>query len=278
MQSGFYDVTGGMVTQFNRLDMISNNLANVNTNGYKQKNAVFGDYLRLAQNMRDELPLPDNTVEAARFVNRSLNRVPRMVEEYTDFSQGPIRQTGNPLDFALSKESLFFAVQTPDGIRLTRDGSFKLNDKGELVTKEGYPVLSRDYFKNGQPIVIPDNTLKITVDKDGRIEALDQTAIDAPVQVDELMVVSVDDLRALRSVGDNLFDMPGKDLRQEIDVVANSGAVRQFMLEKSNVNPVIEMTELIETNRLVEMYQKVINAQMDDMNMDAINKLASLRV
>ena len=277
MQSGFYTVTGGMVTQFHRLDMISHNLANSRTNGYKQKNAVFGDYMRLAQDRRDELPLPNQTKEAAKFLNRSINRVPRMVEEYTDFGTGPMVQTGNPLDLALSRDNLFFAVETPAGVRLTRDGAFKLNEKGELVTKEGYKVLSQNYFKNGQSIRIPETALKVTIDSDGRIEVLEQTAMDAPQLLDELMVVSVDDLRDLRAEGDNYFEMPGKDLAKELNVVANSGAVRQYMIEKSNVNPVREMTELIETNRLVEMYQKVINAQMDDMNMDAINKLASLR-
>ena len=277
MQSGYYDVAGGMVTQFNRLDMISQNLANVRTGGYKQKNAIFGDYLRLAQERRDELPLPNQTREAARFVNRTVNRVPRMVEEYTDFSMGPMKRTDNPLDLALSQKNLFFAVETPSGIRLTRNGAFNLNEKGELVTKEGYKVLSSSYFKNGQGVTIPETALKVTVDRDGKVEILEQTAMDAPQQSDALMIVSVDNPQDLKAEGDNLFVMPGKDLAKEMRPVQSSGAVRQFTLEMSNVNPVSQMTELIETNRLVEMYQKVMRAQMDDMNQDAINKLASLK-
>ena len=277
MQSGYYDVAGGMVTQFNRLDMISQNLANVRTGGYKQKNAIFGDYLRLAQERRDDLPLPNQTREAARFVNRTVNRVPRMVEEYTDFSMGPMKRTDNPLDLALSQKNLFFAVETPSGIRLTRNGAFNLNEKGELVTKEGYKVLSSSYFKNGQGVTIPETALKVTVDRDGKVEILEQTAMDAPQQSDELMIVSVDNPQDLKAEGDNLFVMPGKDLAKEMRPVQSSGAVRQFTLEMSNVNPVSQMTELIETNRLVEMYQKVMRAQMDDMNQDAINKLASLK-
>jgi len=277
MQSGYYDVAGGMVTQFNRLDMISQNLANVRTGGYKQKNAIFGDYLRLAQERRDDLPLPNQTREAARFVNRTVNRVPRMVEEYTDFSMGPMKRTDNPLDLALSQKNLFFAVETPSGIRLTRNGAFNLNEKGELVTKEGYKVLSSSYFKNGQGVTIPETALKVTVDRDGKVEILEQTAMDAPQQSDELMIVSVDNPQDLKAEGENLFVMPGKDLAKEMRPVQSSGAVRQFTLEMSNVNPVSQMTELIETNRLVEMYQKVMRAQMDDMNQDAINKLASLK-
>ncbi|WP_457597435.1 flagellar hook-basal body protein [Hydrogenimonas sp.] len=277
MQNGFYTVTGGMVTQFNRLDMISENLANGRTNGYKEKRGVFGDYLRLAQNRREELPLPNQTKEAAKFLNRSVNRVPRMVEAYTDFTMGPIVETGNPLDLALGEKNLFFAVETPAGIRLTRDGAFKLDDEGELVTREGYKVLSKNYFQNRQAITIPYDAIDVSVGKDGRIEYLDKTAMEAPIYLDELMVVRVDNLQDLEAEGDNLFAMPGKKLEKEMRIVTDTDAVHQYMIEKSNVNPVREMTALIETNRLVEMYQKVMSAQMDDMNSDAINKLASVR-
>ncbi|WP_456452699.1 flagellar basal body rod C-terminal domain-containing protein, partial [Hydrogenimonas sp.] len=81
----------------------------------------------------------------------------------------------------------------------------------------------------------------------------------------------------LRAEGGNYFGMPGKDLEKEMNIVTDTNAVHQYMTENSNVNAVREMTALIETNRLVEMYQKAMNAQMDDMNNDAINKLASIR-
>ncbi|WP_456451389.1 flagellar hook-basal body protein [Hydrogenimonas sp.] len=277
MQNGFYTVTGGMVTQFNRLDMISENLANSRTNGYKQKNGIVGDFMRIYQDKRDELPLPNQTREAAKFLNRSINRVPRLVEEYTDFTMGPIVESGNPLDLALGEKNLFFAVETPGGIRLTRDGAFKINDKGELVTRDGFKVLSRNYFQSRQAITIPFDAINVSVGKDGRIEYLDKTAMDTPVYLDDLMVVRVDNLQDLRAEGDNYFAMPDKKLEEEMNVVTDTRAVYQYMVEKSNVNPIREMTALIETNRLVEMYQKAMNAQMDDMNNDAITKLASIR-
>ncbi|WP_353662746.1 flagellar hook-basal body protein [Hydrogenimonas sp. SS33] len=277
MQNGFYTVTGGMVTQFNRLDQISHNLANVRTNGFKQKNHIVGDFMGLYQQKRDELPLPNNTVEAAKFLNRSINRVPQVVEEYTDFKMGPVTHTGNPFDLALGEKNLFFAVETPAGIRLTRDGSFKLNDEGELVTKEGFKVLSQNWFQNHRAIRIPEDALSVHIGKSGRIEYLDQTAMEAPIYLDDLMVVRVDNLQDLKSEGDNLFAMPGKNLEREMHVATDTHQVYQYALEKSNVDPVREMTELIETNRLVEMYQKVMTTQMDDMNNDAINKLANVR-
>ncbi len=277
MQSGFYTVVGGMVTQFNRLDMISENLANVNTDGFKRRDAIIGDFMRIYQKRRDELPLANQTKEAAKFLNRSLNRVPRLVEKYIDFQMGPMMKTGNPLDLALGEKNLFFAVETPDGIRLTRNGAFLLDDEGRLVSKEGYKVLSRSYFQNHRAITIPENALKISISKGGRIEYLDQTAMESPIYVDDLMVVRVDDLQSLAPEADNYYTMPGKKMEQEMNIVSDTDAVHQFMLEKSNVNPVRQMTALIETNRLVEMYQKAMDAQMNEMNQEAVNKLASLR-
>lgn len=150
MQTGYYSATGGMVTQFNRLDVISNNLANLNTNAYKRDDVVVGDFLRLYQEARDELPLRNHTKEASQFLNRSMDRVPQIVEEYTDRSIGAMKQTGNPLDFALQKPDQFFAIETPNGIRYTRDGAFNVDAEGRLVTKEGFPVLPRDYFEGGE--------------------------------------------------------------------------------------------------------------------------------
>ncbi len=277
MQNGFYTVTGGMVTQFNRLDQISQNLANVRTNGYRQKNSVIGDFMRIFQEKRDELPLQNQTKEGAKFLNRTLNRAPRIVEEYTDFEMGPMAETGNPLDLALGEKNLFFAVETPSGIRLTRDGSFKINEDGEIVTRDGFKVLSQNYFQNRQAITVPFDALHIHIGKSGRIEYLDKTAMDTPVYLDDLMVVRVDNLQDLRAEGDNYFTMPGKVVEEEMNIVTETREIYQYMIEKSNVNPVREMTRLIETNRLVEMYQKAMTAQMDDMNNDAINKLASVR-
>ncbi|BDY11689.1 flagellar hook-basal body protein [Hydrogenimonas cancrithermarum] len=277
MQNGFYSVTGAMVTQFNRLDQISNNLANLNTPGYKSQNEVIGDFMRLFEEKRDELPLENRTKEAAQFLNRSLNRVPRIAEVYSDFKMGPMIKTGNPFDVALGEENLFFAVETPAGIRLTRDGAFKLNDDGELVTRDGFPVLSKSYFKNHQPIRIPPEALNVNIDPTGRIEYMDQTAFELPVYLDELMVVRMDDLQELKPEGDNYFGTEKGRLEEKMRIVGETMQVHQFMLEKSNVNPIREMTALIETNRLVEMYQKAMNTQMDDLNNDAINKLASIR-
>jgi flagellar basal-body rod protein FlgG len=278
MQNGYYNVTGAMVTQFNRLDQISNNLANLNTNGFKRDDQVIGDFMRLYQEKRDELPLNNHTKPAAKFLNRSLNRVPRIVERYKDFSLGSMVKTGNKLDLALGEKNLFFVIDTPNGYKLTKDGAFLLNENGEVVTKDGFKVLSKDYFKNNQALEIPSRAKDISIDKSGRILYLDQTDMGQLKYLNTIMVVKVDDIQNLKPIGDNMFDYDSNDgIENHITIVDKPVSVYQGMIEKSNVNPVREMSALIETNRLVEMYQKAMTTQMDDLNRDAITKLASVR-
>ncbi len=266
MQTGYYSATGGMVTQFNRLDMISNNLANLNTNGYKKDNVVIGDYLRVFQESRDELPLDNHTREGAKFLNRSIVRVPKVVEEYTDFGLGGFKATNNPFDISLKEDDKFFAVETPNGVRYTRDGAFTLNSNGELVTREGFLVLPTDYEMTKTAITIPENS-RITVDEDGKIYADE-------IEIASLQVAQFKDIKYLKKEGNNLFraELPA-DKRE----LSDSRAVIQGFVEKSNVNAVTEMTSLIEANRLVGMYQKAMDTQMNDLNSDAINKLANIK-
>jgi len=260
MINGYYDATGAMVTQFNRLNVISNNLANVNTAGFKQDDIIIGDFERLFSEKRDELPLENNTKEAAKFINRNLNKVPIVVEEYTDFNVGDIQKTGNPLDIALKEKNQFFAVQTPGGEKLTRAGNFNLDSEGYLVTKEGYKILD----DQNQPIKLSPNAT-ITVDKNAGIYQNNQ-------KIATLKIVKIDNLNTLKKVGDNMFDFI-----PDTALIDPKGSTLQGFLEKSNVNPIREMTNLIETNRLVEQYQKVMTTYMDDLNRDAIEKLANVR-
>ena len=270
MQTGYYASAAGMVTQFNRLDTIANNLANVNTTGFKQDNLVVGDYMRIYQEKRDELDNANNTKEGAAFINRTMTRAPQVVDSYTDQSVGTLQKTGNPLDFALTREGLFFAVKTPQGIRLTRDGSFTKNDEGMLVTKQGYEVLPEDYFKSKRGISFANEDNIIAVDKNGQISTnIPNTATLTPNK--KFFIAQPQNINGLKREGDNLYSF--NDVK-DILAVDESGAVSQGFVEKSNVNAVKMMTQMIETNRLVGMYQKAMTTQMDDMNRDAIEKLA----
>ncbi len=266
VQNGYYDVVGGMVTQFNKLDVISNNLANLNTTAFKKDETVVGDFKRIFQNAQDNMPIKDNTKEAAKFLNSSISGVPQIVEQYTKFTQNGMRNTGNDLDFALKSANAFFMVKTPSGIRLTQDGSFVVNNDGVLSTKEGYPVLPANYFTNSKLIKV-DTQKRFSLDKSGNIYANDDKA-------GKLFIATSDDIKSLQKEGSNLFKF--KDIK-DIHQTTQQDIVAQGFLETSNVNPVKEMVGLIEANRMVEMYQKVMSSHMNDLNTDAINKLASTR-
>lgn len=270
MQTGYYSSAAGMVTQFNRLDTLANNLANVNTVGFKEDNVIVGDFMRIFQEARDELPNANQTKEGAAFINRTMTKSPQVVDSYTDFSVGELTKTSNPLDFALSKDDLFFAVQTPQGIRFTRDGSFTLNEEGKLVNKQGYEVLSQDYQTADPTITFAQDDEVIKADKNGQL----YTSVPGSVTMvagQKLLVVQPDNIKNMQKDGDNLYKLENP---QEFSVVDTSGAVSQGFVEKSNVNAVKMMTQLIEANRLIGMYQKAMDTQMNDMNTDAIEKIA----
>lgn len=269
MQTGYYSAAAGMVTQFNRLDTIANNLANVNTSGFKQDNLIVGDFLRIYKEARDKLPNEDQSKDAAQFLNRTMTRAPQIVDEFTDYSLGNMQKTGNSLDFALSKEGLFFAVKTPEGIRLTRDGSFTIDEEGKLRTKQGYEVLSDDY-KNGGSITFNIKDSVIEADKNGKLYTNLPNSANL-TENSKLFIANPDNLALLKKEGNNLYKYEGIE---KMESLGESGALLQGFSEKSNVNAVKMMTQLIETNRLVGMYQKAMTTQMDDMNREAIDKIA----
>lgn len=273
MQTGYYAAAGGMVAQFNRMDTIASNLANVNTAGFKKDNLITGDFARMYKEARDELPLANQTKEAAQFLNRSLSRVPQITDAYTDFSLGAMQRTDNSFDFALGKENQFFVVNTPNGPRLTRDGHFTLSDDGRMVNKQGYEVMASDYFQAKVPLTFTPQQSDLLVDKNGRISTnIPDTNQFVPGR--QLMVVEPQNVRLLKKEGDNLY-IP--DSADPLTPLAESGGVMQGFVEKSNVNAVNEMVALVEANRLVGMYQKAMDSQMNDLNRDAIEKLGSTR-
>jgi flagellar basal-body rod protein FlgG len=268
MLNGYYQVTGAMVTQFNKLDVTTNNLANVNTSGFRKDSVVIGDFERLYQEQRDILPLENNTKEGAKFLNRTINRVPRIVENYTDFSTPNVKSTGNPLDFALNDGDLFFAVETPNGVRLTQQSSFVIDSDGSLSTKEGYKLLPDNFEQlSVKEIKIPQNGI-LKLDKSGRIFSNGD-------EVAKLFISRVDNTKMLDKEGDNLYNLP--NMENSVAPLGEGNFVKQGFKQMSNVNAVKEMVNLIEGSRLVEMYQKVMTSHMDELNREAITKLAAVR-
>lgn len=265
MNNGYYVATGAMVTQFNKLDVISNNLANVNTTAFKQDDVVIGDFERVFQEQRDNLAIKDHTKKAAKFLNRSIDRVPQISYEYTKFTQGGIKHTGNTLDFALKNSEAFFVIKTSNGLRLTQNGNFTLNNEGVLVTKQGHEVLPNSYRTSRQGNITFSYDDKVTTDKNGNIFVNNEA-------VGQFYIVTPSDIRNIQKQEDNLYKFKDED---DLDVLENDDVISQGYLETSNINTVKQMTELIQTSRLVDMYQKVMTTHMNDLNSDAINKLAT---
>lgn len=269
MQNGYYQATAGMVTQFNRLNVISNNLANVNTIGFKRDGVVIGDFERIFKEVHDELPLKNHTKDAAKFLNRTIDRTPQVAEQYVDFSAGGFKYSSNPLDFAIKREDSFFLVDTPYGVRLTKNGSFSLDEQGFIVTKEGYRVLPNNYdtLPVAQRGIQISEGQNLTADKNGNLYADNEP-------IGKFYIAQPREIRDLKKMGDNLYELANLDDMIDVD---EPNALMPGYVQMSNVNAVTEMVGLIETQRLTDMYQKVMMSHMTDLNQDAIEKLASSR-
>jgi len=266
MQNGYYQVSGAMVAQFNKLDVTTNNLANVNTSGFRRDGVVIGDFERIYQEKRDILPLSNHTKESSKFLNRTLNRTPRVVQKHIDFTTPSIKQTGNPLDLALNDGDLFFAVETSNGVRLTQQSSFVVNSDGVITTKDGYPLMSDNFRESAdREIKLPKDAV-VKVGKSGRVYSNGK-------EVAKLFISRVKNLKDISKEGDNLYNLP--KIEENIIPMNEGIFVLQGYKQMSNVNAVKEMVDLIEGSRMVEMYQKVMTSHMDDLNRDAITKLAA---
>lgn len=253
MLNGLYVSTSGLLMQQSRLDTISNNLANMNTNAFKKDMAVFSVY-----RPKDDR-YPQNFIRETSY-NKTINTAVMLDDIATDHQAGHMKSTGNRFDFALKQENAFFAIDTPWGIRYTRDGSFTVNSEGDLVTQEGYPVMSR----NAQ------GTANINVPQNAAFEA-DETGtfyING-VAGDQLLIVEFEDMEYLQKVGRNQYAAVDTE-PIELD---NPGLMQGFV-EGSNVNPIAEMVQMVEASRGYEMYSKAVQT-FDEIESQAATKISS---
>lgn len=236
MNQGVYPLAASMVNQINRLDQISNNLANVNTNGFKQEGTTettFNYYLQRAQS-EGFAPTKANIVT---------NSIPKMDGKFINPEMGPVMPTGNNFDFALNETDLFFKVQNPNGdIVYTRDGAFKALD-GFLVDSNGNTVLNPD----NEPVLASGNF------------------------AENIGVVQIPTSN-MEKIGDNTYRM--KDQNDRLIFAQNTGLVSQGYIEKSNVNSVTAMVELIDSHRRFEQSQKALTT-IDEINGKLIDKIGN---
>jgi flagellar basal-body rod protein FlgG len=237
----------GMEAQQLQMDTVSNNLANVGTTGYKRAHAVFEDLMY--QNLRQSGA--NSSEQSTLPTGLQVGLGSRAVATARNFSQGTLQQTNNSLDVAINGNG-FFQVQMPDGsTAYSRDGSFKTDANGQLVTNNGYVI--------APGITVPPNTQSITVAPDGVVTA--QVPGNAqPVQLGNLQLAGFPNPGGLEPRGQNLFvetaasgaPTPGNPGGEGL------GLLQQGYVETSNVNVVEELVAMIQTQRAYELNSKAI--------------------
>lgn len=268
MVRGLFTAASGMNVQQNRLDEIANNLANVDLNGYKKDTAIqkaFPEMLMRRMNDDGMYRFPFGSVDTAPIVG-TLGTGVETNEVYTNFAQGPLKQTENDFDLAI-EGSGFLTVQTPQGERLTRNGAFLVNSDGYLVSKTGDFVLG----ENG-PIKLKKNNF--VIDQDGTVWQNSTFATDDKrlvsqaenqweniEKVDRLKIVDVSRRRYLEKQGNSYWRATDESGPAEIIGPDARPKVRQGFVEGANVNAVQEMVEMIEVNRAYDANQKTIQTE-----------------
>lgn len=234
-----------------QIDVISNNVANVNTNGFKADKSLFQEYL---------MPV----AHADNFVGR--DRVFSYVQDratWRDMGQGPTENTGNPLDVTIDGNAML-AVQTPAGERYTRNGALQINSQGQLVTTDGNLVLG-----TGGPITFQPNDRDIVISQEGTITVREGLTTLQDAVRGKLRMVNFAQPQQLQKEGSNLYSAPNGVVAQ----ADTRSKVRQGVIEKSNVNSVAEMSRMIEVTRTYQQISSIMQ-QQGDMRKSALDKLA----
>lgn len=236
MENSIYIGLSQQMALMTNMDIVANNIANVNTTGFRAQNPVFKEYISSPKGNDDELSFVSDYAQ------------------YQMTTPGPLRQTGNDLDVALVGSG-FISVQMPDGSTgYTRDGSFHLRSDGTLVNSADMPVMG-----GGGVIVLPSDVAQISIDKKGVIS-------DGKGPLAELGIFEFDNVQSLKPAGHNAYTSP------IAGTPAVSTTVSQGFVEGSNVKPVTEMTRMIEVLRNFQSTQNVLKAEHDRMR-EAIQKL-----
>ncbi|WP_417071091.1 flagellar basal-body rod protein FlgG [Niveibacterium terrae] len=238
----------GLDAQQNQLDVISNNLANVSTNGYKRSRAVFEDLLY--QTVRQ--PGAQSSQQTQIPSGLQYGTGVRPVATVKLHTQGNVQHTGNSLDVAVQGEG-FLQVTMPDGtVAYTRDGSFQKDSQGQIITASGYPV---------EPaITIPANATSVTIAKDGTVSVTTQGNA-ATTQIGSLQVATFVNPAGLQAIGENLFleTASSGTATPQTPGTNGAGTLNQNYVEASNVNVAEELVGLIQTQRAYEFNSKVVS-------------------
>ncbi|WP_033068914.1 flagellar hook-basal body complex protein [Thalassospira australica] len=256
MENVSYIALSRQKTLRSMMNNLSQNMANMNTTGYKEQRMMFTDWI--AKNK-----------DAPFRGEREISLV-QDISQYRNTSVGNIEHTNRPLDVALSQPDMFFAVETPAGVQYTRAGNFTLDPGGQLITNDGYPVLS----DADQPMFFNE--------ADGQIEIKGDGTVSTDIgQIGKLQVVTVDNVQEMIVTGNTLYRAPTEAEAAEdapevdVEIVENPGIV-QGALEKSNVNPIGAMTQMIDVLRSYQSVTRSLESENERMR-NMINKLGDVR-
>ncbi|MEA3498789.1 MAG: flagellar basal-body rod protein FlgG [Campylobacterota bacterium] len=260
MIRGLYTAASGMTAQQQNIDVISNNIANVNTTGFKQDRAEFQDLMY--QSLNYTAGATSSTTNNPTGIDVGLGVRTAGIQK--NFGQGSLKETGNSLDLAVAGNG-FFKVTTPNGeTAYSRDGSFKKDNEGSLVNGSG--------FKLDPEIVIPDNLVNISIAEDGTVTGTDASSGDI-TQLGQITLATFINPSGLSPQGSNLY-LATEVSGDPIDGIAGingMGTIRQGMLESSNVQLVTEMVNLITAQRAYEANSKSITTT--DTMLQTVNQL-----
>ncbi|TPH44725.1 flagellar basal-body rod protein FlgG [Helicobacter pylori] len=260
MLRSLYSATSGMLAQQTHIDTTSNNIANVNTTGFKKSRADFNDLFYQA--MQYAGTNTSNTTLSPDGMEVGLGVRPSAITKM--FSQGSPKETENNLDVAITGKG-FFQVQLPDGTTAyTRSGNFKLDEQGNLVTSEGFLLIPQ--------ITLPEDTTQVNIGVDGTVSVTQGLQTTSNV-IGQITLANFVNPAGLHSMGDNLFSITNASGEA---IVGNPdsqglGKLRQGFLELSNVRLVEEMTDLITAQRAYEANSKSI--QTADAMLQTVNSL-----
>jgi len=229
MQNPGYIALSRQVVLNRQLDVVANNIANLGTTGFKRQNTMFAEHLAKM----------DNRESASYVVDSGTMR---------DMGQGPLQTTGNSMDLAIEGDG-YFTVDTPRGVRYTRDGQFTRGPEGNIITPSGFALLD----ENNAPVQVPVDAKEITVGKDVAVFGNDQ-------QVARIQLVDFNNPQALIHTADGLYKADGEPKPSE------NGRIQQGMLESSNVNPVNELVTMLEIQRDYQASHRMMKSEHDRLS------------
>jgi flagellar basal-body rod protein FlgG len=252
----------GMLAQQTNVNVISNNIANANTTGFKTSRAAFSDLIYMSERREGALNAEGGTVTP---VGLNIGLGAQAAGTVRLNTQGGLNATENQLDLAIDGAG-YFAVNRPDGARVyTRDGSFQISPEGQLVTMQGYEV--------DPGIAIPERSVSVQINEQGLVLAYVEND-PVPVELGRLTLATFLNDAGLRAIGNNLLEATaasGEPL-QANPGDPGIGVIRQGYLEASNVNTIQQITDLIQAQRTYEMNSKVIEAA--DQMMSRISQMS----